>query len=148
MHTNAVSAVLATIAIGTVCVGCSTSSPQAVTSSSTSSPVPTINGPSATLSAVVDCGPDGAAQVRVAYGRFTKTKLVSRALAAHRPDAIFVFSENYGREDPAAPPSDFIITTTPTSGVCKTTLTNYMTGDVIAQRETAGFVMLRATLTG
>jgi hypothetical protein len=117
-----------------------------VTTTTTTSPA--ANESAAILSAVVDCGQDGAAQVRVAYGKFTKTTLVSRALAGHRPDASAVFSENFGGINPATKPFDFIITTMPTSGVCKTTLTNYVSGNVIGQRETAGAATLRATVIG
>lgn len=151
MHSKALGvAVLASIAIGSGCVGCTASEPQAATTSSTtSSPaVPTLSGPTAILSVVVDCGQDGAARVRVAYGKFADNALVSRALAGHRPDAVPVFSKNYGGMKPGAEPANFVITTTPTSGVCKTTLTDYAAGSVLEQRETAGFVMLRASLTG
>lgn len=147
MHVKAIgAALLATTAVGSVCVGCGTSTPQAVTTTTTTSPA--ANESASILSAVVDCGQDGAAQVRVAYGKFTKTQLVSRALAGHRPDAVPVYSENFGGVNPAPKPFDFIITTMPTSGACKTTLTNYVSGDVISQRETAGAATLRATLIG
>lgn len=148
MHVKAFGAsVLAAAAIGSVCVGCASSTPQAVTTSTTTSPaVPTLSGPAAILSVVVDCGQDGAARVRVAYGKFVDNALVSRALAAQRSDAVHVFSKNYGGMKPGAEPANFIVTTTPTSGVCKTTLTDYAAGSVIEERETAGAVVLRATL--
>ena len=86
--------------------------------------------------------------MRVGYGTAVNTTLVSRALAARRTDAVPVFSKNYGGIKAGDQPSDFIITTMPTSGSCRTTLTNYVTGDVIGQRETAGTATLRATVTG
>ena len=100
------------------------------------------------MSVVVDCGQDGAARVRVAYGDLVDNALVSRTIAAQRRDVVPVFSKNYGGIYPASKPGDFIITTMPTSGVCKTMLTNYVSGDIIEQRETAGSATLRATVIG
>lgn len=42
----------------------------------------------------------------------------------------------------------FTITTRPTRGTCTTRLTDYNTGDIVAERETAGWATLRVRFTG
>ena len=95
----------------------------------------------------VDCGEDGVAGVHVKYGTGPdQDVLIGRNPRTLSVDGLEMFSSNYGT-DPGYPDANLVVTTSPTRGTCKTTLTDYNSGDIIAERETAGKVTLRAVVS-
>ncbi|WP_131828901.1 hypothetical protein [Mycolicibacterium conceptionense] len=109
--------------------------------------VPELRGADPTLSATVDCGEDGVANVRVAYGEIDNKYLVGRNPTTQMAGGQSTFSSHYslGRGDENVM---FNIVTSPTRGTCKTTLTDYDSGDVIVEKETSGKATLKVLLTG
>lgn len=108
---------------------------------------PILHGSDATLIAQVDCGDDGVANVHVVYGEIDKTTLIGRNDTTLTVGGAPYFDERYGISD-GYKNLDFTITTSPTRGTCTTTLTDDESGDVIAERQSAGKVKLEAILDG
>lgn len=105
--------------------------------------IPIVTYPSS-IAATVDCGDDGVANVDAEYGTGAPTRvLVGRNATTQAAGGQTSFSRNYGT---AAGYSDstLTVTTAPTRGTCTTTLTDYDTGNVLAQQESAGRVSLTA----
>jgi hypothetical protein len=93
----------------------------------------------------VDCGADGAARVTVQYGTAPAEQLVvSRSPADHAN--VETFTGRYGIV-PGFADATLTVTTSPTHGICTTTLTNRSSGDVIARREAANDVTLTAVVS-
>jgi hypothetical protein len=106
-----------------------------------------LKGSDPTLVAQADCGEDGVANVHIVYGTVDQKVLVGRNPTTQAAGGSKSFSSNYGmgRGDENVL---FTITTEPTTGTCKTTLTDYDSGDVIAEKETSGRATLQVLLTG
>jgi hypothetical protein len=112
--------------------------PTTSTSASPDPAVPTVTGSHASVVVLVDCGDDGVANVNVEYGTAPpQTVLVGKNPTTLGAGGLATFSSNYGTA-PGYGDANLTVTTSPTRGTCKTTLTNYDTGNVIAERETAG----------
>jgi hypothetical protein len=95
-----------------------------------------------TVVVTVDCGDEGVADVKV-MNRATKLAdaLVGRNPRTQAAGGRPIFSEHYEGQAGSLE-ALLIVTTSPTYGSCKTTLTNYQTGELIAQRESTGQVIL------
>lgn len=121
--------------------------PNPILSTAAPTPVPELRGTDPSLVAQVDCGDDGVANVNVQYGVTNRDTLVGRNPTTLQAGGSASFSSNYGlgRGDANVL---FTIMTSPTRGTCKTTLTDYNSGEVIAEKETAGRVTLKVILTG
>lgn len=122
---------------GLALAGCSSSDDEA----STIPTVTTVNGEDASVVAQVDCGDDGVANVTATYGSTKKETLVGRNSTTQSAGGVDTFSNQYGTM-PGNGDATLTVLTQPTRGTCMTTLTDYNTGDVIAERETAGKVEL------
>ena len=109
--------------------------------------VPTLHGVDATLIAQVDCGDDGVANVHVRYGQVDETQLVGRKPITRGVGGIETFDRRYGI-NPGDHDLLFTISTDPTAGKCTTTLTDDETGDVLAEKTTAGSAKLTAMFAG
>ena len=115
--------------------------------SSESAAIPVVTGPDASIVVLVDCGDDGVAGVHVKYGTGPDSDvLIGRNPTTRSVGGLDTFSSNYGTE-PGFDDATLTVTTSPTRGTCKTTLTDYNSGDVIAERETAGKVTLGAIVS-
>jgi hypothetical protein len=115
--------------------------------STSTSAVPTVAGSDASVVVLVDCGDDGVANVNVAYGTApASTVLVGRNPTTLAAGGVETFSSNYGTR-PGFDDANLTVTTSPTRGTCKTTLTDYNSGDIIGERETAGKVTLKAVVS-
>lgn len=132
----ALGAAVATIAIS----GCGSAKSEGVG-------VPTLSGSDASLTAQVDCGDDGVTDVHVTYGKVDTHVLIGKNPLTQAVGGSATFDNNYGIGANDSNVS-FTITTSPTRGTCKTTLTNYNTGDVIAEKTSAGKAELKALFTG
>lgn len=111
-------------------------------------PVPTATPPNASIAVEVDCGTDGVANVVVSYGTGPdETTLVGRNPTTLAAGGVETFSSKYGT---AAGFDDapLTVTTSPTRGTCKTTITDYNSGNVLGERETAGRAILKAVVPG
>jgi hypothetical protein len=107
-------------------------------SQSTSPEALTATGSDPSITVNVDCGDEGVANVTVSYGTGpTQTVLVGRNPTSQAVGSVRTFSQNYGTA-PGFEDSHLTVTTAPTKGTCKTTLTDYESGNVLADRETAG----------
>ena len=118
-------------------------------SSQSSAAIPVVTGPhgEANVVVLVDCGEDGVANVHVEYGTGPdRDVLIGRNSTTRSVGGLETFSSNYGT-DPSFGDANLTVTTSPTRGTCKTTLTDYNSGDIIAERETAGKVTLRAVVS-
>jgi hypothetical protein len=105
------------------------------------------NGSDASVVVLVDCGEDGVAGVHVRYGTGPdEDVLIGRNPTTRSVGGLDTFSSNYGTM-PDYPDTNLTVTTSPSRGTCKTTLTDYNSGDVIAERETAGKVTLGAIVS-
>src|SRR6476646_5656691 len=100
--------------------------------SSESAAIPVVTGPDASIVVLVDCGDDGVAGVHVKYGTGPDSDvLIGRNPTTRSVGGLDTFSSNYGTEP----------------GFDDATLTDYNSGDVIAERETAGKVTLGAIVS-
>lgn len=128
----------------------STTSPEPAKSASTTqtaaAPTPTVAGSDASVVVQVDCGTDGVAGVNIVYGTHASDVLVGRSPTTLSVGGMETFSSTYGT-GPGFGDALLTVTTEPTSGTCKTTLTNYNSGDVLGERETAGRVVLKAVVS-
>jgi hypothetical protein len=131
--------VLKRLTIAAFAVGVSACSAQ-----SSEDAVPTVAGSNASVVVLVDCGDDGVASVHVKYGLTDNQALIGRNAATLRAGGSKTFSSKYGVS--GSDGADLVVTTSPTAGTCKTTLTDYNTGKVIAERETAGKVTLKVVI--
>jgi hypothetical protein len=122
--------------------GCSNEPVSPSSQSSTEpTPTPTVNYPSS-LTVTVDCGEDGVAGVTVDYGTApTQNVLVGRSPVTVAAGGQRIFSSNYGTQ-PGLADATLQVTTEPTRGICTTTFTDYDSGNVLLERESAGRVML------
>lgn len=107
--------------------------------------VPELSGPDASLIAQVDCGDDGVAAIHVQYGQVDKTTLIGRNSVTRGAGGLDNFDEGYGLAD-GFEDVRFTIITTPTRGTCTTVLTDRNSGDVVAEKKSAGTVRLEAIL--
>ncbi|MGX9669902.1 hypothetical protein [Mycobacterium sp. HM-7] len=109
--------------------------------------MPTVSGANATVAAQVDCGEDGVANVEVVFGKVDDKVLVGRNPTTRAVGGAKTFDQHYsigaGYQD-----LTFTLGTAPTTGTCKASITNYDTGEVIAQKESAGRSVLKVVLTG
>lgn len=143
---------LASVALSAAISLCSCSSTPGSGTAKSSTPTsgnatPTVTDPNASVVAQVDCGEDGVANVRVTYGTAPPEEvLVGRNSTTLANGGIKTFSSHYGT---AAGYEDatLAVTTSPTTGTCKTTLTDYNSGNLIAQRESAGKVTLTVVVS-
>lgn len=99
--------------------------------------VPVAAGPNASVVAQVDCGDDGVANVTVTYGSTKKDTLVGRNSTTRSAGGVPTYSNQFGIS-PEFGDTTLTMLTQPTRGTCTSTLTDYNTGDVVAERETAG----------
>jgi hypothetical protein len=107
---------------------------------------PVIAGDKPTVVVQADCGQDGVANVRINFGQVDDKFLIGRNAVTKN---IGGGSDNLDRRYSLAAGYDTVpltVTTDPTTGTCKTTLTNDDTGDVVAQKETAGKAELTVNL--
>ena len=107
---------------------------------------PVIAGDKPTVVVQADCGQDGVANVRVTFGEVDDRFLIGRNDVTK---TVGGGSDNFDRRYSLAAGYDTVpltVTTDPTRGTCTTTLTDERTGDVVAQRETAGMAALTVTL--
>lgn len=142
-------AVLALVIAGFL-AGCGGGTPSGAgtTATTKSAPdVPELAGSDPTLAATVDCGDEGVANVEISYGEIGEQVLVGRNPTTQAVGGQKAFSAHYGlgRGDENVM---FVITTSPTRGSCRTTVTDYDSGDVIVDKETAGRATLRVLVTG
>lgn len=117
------------------------------TSSSAVAAIPTVSGSKATVVAQVDCGEDGVANVEVVFGKIDNKVLVGRNPTTQAIGGSKTFSQLYGMGDGNLDQT-FTLGTAPTTGTCKSSITNYDTGEIIAQKESAGRSVLKVVLTG
>ena len=109
---------------------------------------PTLEGKDPTLVAQADCGTDGVANVRVKYDQIDDTFLIGRnELTKSLGGGTDTFDRRYGIDDNSKN-LRFTITTDPTRGTCKTTLTDGEKGDVLAEKSSAGKVELSVIVRG
>ena len=129
------------------CGGSPTASVSSTTTTESAPTVPTLGGIYAHLVAEVDCGVDGVADVHIEFGKVDDHILVGRNPTTQSIGGQQRFSMNYG-VSAGSSNVPFTITTSPTTGTCITTLTNYNTGDIIGQKETAGRARLKVIFEG
>lgn len=114
------------------------------TTSSTQATTPTVTGATASIVVKVDCGADGAALVSISYG--------TAPAEQHEVGARGVpsFRGRYGIV-PGYADSPLKVTTQPSRGTCKTTLTAYRTtqssGDVIGEIQSSDQTTLSAVVS-
>jgi hypothetical protein len=96
----------------------------------------------------VDCGDDGVANVKVTYGKVVDKELIGRNPTTLANGGQETFDKTYGVS--GFDPNQYTLTATtkPTRGTCKTTLTDYELGTIIAERESAGQAVLTAVVQG
>lgn len=110
--------------------------------------VPKLAGADASLIAQADCGDDGVANVHVSYGMIDDDYLIGRnATTLTIGEGSENFDRRYGISDGYSN-LPFTITTSPTTGTCTTTLTDDKTGDVLAEKTSAGKITLTAIMEG
>ncbi|MFZ2243068.1 MAG: hypothetical protein WAV90_26525 [Gordonia amarae] len=114
---------------------------------STTPPTPTISGQDASVIAQVDCGEDGVANVHIQWGVVDKHVLVGRNPTTKLAGGIDRLQSNYAIS-PGYSNALFTITTRPTTGTCTTSITDYEAGEVVAEKASAGQVILKAVLAG
>ncbi|GAF47202.1 hypothetical protein [Rhodococcus wratislaviensis] len=138
---------LASAAIcGAIVSGCSTNAEE---SDAEGSAVPTVSGSDASVVVQVDCGDDGVASVKVSYGGNSSDGggvLVGRNPTTQAAGGLATFSRQYGT-DVGFDDATLSVTTSPTTGTCTTTLTDYNSGEVLSQRETAGRAVVEAVVS-
>lgn len=122
-----------------VLAGCSSSDNETGT--------PTVTGPDASIVATVDCGDDGVANVRSAYGTGEpREQLIGRNSTTSGAGGSKTYSSSFGTQSGMGE-ATLSITTSPTKGTCTTTLTDYNGGDVLVQKETSGEVTVEAVIS-
>jgi hypothetical protein len=99
--------------------------------------IPKATGPNASIALEVDCGTDGVGVVDITYGVTSKQVMVARNVTSRSVGAIEKFSNKYGASDDGVD-ATLTVSTRPTTGTCKTSLTDYNSGDILAEKETAG----------
>ncbi|MDT5138274.1 MAG: hypothetical protein QOD58_2536 [Mycobacterium sp.] len=117
-----------------------TTSTPAVATTPAVTTTPTVTGTTASIVVKVDCGPDGAAHVTVAYGTAPPEEVVVGSGGAP------TFRGRYGTM-PGFADSNLTVTTRPTRGTCKTTLTDHGSGDIIASSESSTDATLTAVVS-
>ncbi|WP_182357799.1 hypothetical protein [Tomitella gaofuii] len=109
-----------------------------------------ISGPIVVGSNVVvqaDCGEDGVAGVHINFGKVDDEYLVGRNSVTQSVGGTKTFSRNYGLSSSDTERVPLTVTTRPTRGTCTTTITDYDTGEVAGQKETAGRAQLSVVLS-
>ncbi|MBM4492139.1 hypothetical protein GS445_07825 [Rhodococcus hoagii] len=105
-----------------------------------------VAGNDASVVAQVDCGDDGVANVTVSYGSTKKETLVGRNETTRSAGGVDTFSNQYGTRAGMGD-ATLAVLTQPTRGTCKTTLTDYNSGNIIGERETAGKAELSVVIS-
>ena len=121
--------------------------PIAACSKNTAPSVPTLNGTDATLIAQVDCGETGVAGVTIEFGDLDDEYLVGRPPLTQAVGGIEALDRRYGISD-GYQDVMFTIATDPTTGTCTTVLTDADSGDVLAEKSSAGTARLEVMVTG
>jgi predicted transcriptional regulator len=104
--------------------------------------VPTIAGSDPVAVVQADCGQDGVANVHLDYGKWNDDFLIGRNAVTK---TIAGGEDNFEKRLSLSGDVDELpltVTTDPTTGTCKTTITNDETGDVVMERQTAGKAVL------
>jgi hypothetical protein len=97
---------------------------------------------------IVDCGSDGVANVNVRYGTGVDDDfLVGRNSTTIGVGGRAALSNHYGTQQGSGA-ATLTVTTRPTTGMCDTSLTDYESGNVVAQRKSAGQVILNVIVRG
>lgn len=107
--------------------------------------VPTVVGQDASVAVEVDCGADGVANVNVKFGQIDDDVLIGRNALTRSVGGSNKFSRKYGIAS-GYDETLLTVTTRPTTGTCKTTLTDYESGNLVGERETAGQAVLKVAL--
>lgn len=105
--------------------------------------IPQATGPDPGLVLQVDCGDTGIGVVKISYGT-SDTELLVGQTAAPSEQTVDTLSRRYGLLDEDTEGATLVVSTKPTRGTCKTSLTDYNSGDVLGEKETAGKVELSA----
>lgn len=116
-------------------------------SDSASGEVPRATGDDPSISAQVDCGEDGVANVRVEYGVTDETVLVGRPSLTQSAGGRDSFDNKYANT-PDGVDEVLTVTTEPTTGTCTTRLTDYESGGVLAEKSTSGKAVVSAVVPG
>lgn len=114
-------------------------------SSSEDSSTPKATGPDAGVILLVDCGEDGVGVVKVSYGVVDDEFMVGRNPTTLSIGGYKTLSRNYGASDDGEG-ATLTVSTQPTRGTCSTSLTDDNSGDILAEKETAGKAELSAFL--
>lgn len=109
--------------------------------------IPRASGDDHSISAQVDCGEEGVANVRVEYGVTDDTVLVGRPALTQSAGGQENFDVKYGNT-PEGFDEVLTLTTEPTTGTCTTTLTDYESGNVMAEKSTSGKAVVTAVVPG
>lgn len=103
---------------------------------------PKATGESPSIIAQVECDDDGVANVHVTYG----SGVDETFLIGNTPHGdMDKFDRDYGMA-PGYPEATLTVETSPTRGTCLTRFTDDDSGDVLAEKETAGTARLEAVV--
>lgn len=107
---------------------------------------PTVSGTNPTVTVQAECDEDGVANVAIKFGEVDDKFLIGKnaitqtfAGGRKKVDRSYQLASGY-EEVPLT------VTTSPTTGTCRTVITDYESGNVVAERDTAGKAELTVTL--
>jgi len=107
---------------------------------------PTVAGKDPSVTVQAECDDDGVANVNIKFGELNSDYLIGKNAVTQ---SIGGGSKNVDSKFGLAPGYDEVpltVTTRPTRGTCKTTLTDYESGKVVAESSTAGQSVLTVNL--
>lgn len=106
--------------------------------------IPTATGDNPSLVLQVDCGIYGVAFVKTQYGTGEEQRtLLGRNKKTQSVGGLEYFENKYGSA-PGDPEATLTVKVLPTRGTCTTTLTDFESGNVLIEENTAGHVTLEA----
>lgn len=106
----------------------------------------TVTGPNPRVVVQVDCGTNGVANLSLVFGQVDVKQLIGRPSLTRAAGGWDHFEQTYSL-DSSNTDVPLTVTVRPTTGSCKTTLTDYDRGSVIAERESAGQTHLTVVLS-